>query len=58
MVSAAGAPMGLIKAKFNCQIIQTSIIRVGVVSNKVAKPLLYDLKRIKNVANNFRVVNS
>ena len=31
---------------------------MGVVSNKVAKPLLCNLKRIKDVTNNFRVVNS
>jgi hypothetical protein len=31
---------------------------MGVISNKVAKPLLYNLKYIKDVANNFRVVNS
>ena len=31
---------------------------MGVISNKVAKLFLCDLKRIKDVANNFRVVNS
>jgi len=31
---------------------------MGVVSNKVAKPFLYNLKHIKDITNNFRVVNS
>ena len=31
---------------------------MGIISNKVAKPLLYNLKRIKDITNNFRVVNS
>jgi len=31
---------------------------MGVISNKVAKPLFYNLKRIKDVANNFCIVNS
>ena len=50
--------MGFVKAKFDCQMIQISIICVGVVSNKVAKPLLYNFECIKDVINNFRVVNS
>ena len=31
---------------------------MGVISNNIAKPLLYNLKRIKDVTNNFRIVNS
>ena len=50
--------MGFIKAEFGCQMIQTSIIRTGVVSNKIAKPLLCNLKCIKDIANNFCVVDS
>ena len=51
-------PISLIKAKFNYQIIQISIIYIGIVSNKVAKPLFYNLKYIKDITNNFRVVDS
>jgi hypothetical protein len=50
--------MGLIKAKFNYQIIQISIVRISIISNKVTKPFLYNLKYIKDITNNFRVVNS